>query len=40
MGPADAGRIERVAMNVVEELAGEVTGAVARGDFLCSKPLE
>jgi hypothetical protein len=40
MGPADAGRVERVAMNVVEGLAAEVTGAVVRGNFLCPKLLE
>jgi len=36
-GPADAGRVERVAISLVEELTGEVTGAVARGNFLRPK---
>jgi hypothetical protein len=39
-GPADAGRVESVAISLVEELTGEVTGAMARGNFLHPKLLE
>jgi hypothetical protein len=39
-GPANAGEMKRVAISFAEELAGEVAGAVARGNFLYPKLLE
>jgi len=33
-GPANAGGVERVTISLVEEPAGDVTGTVARGNFL------